>query len=195
MTEIADDQSERAGQERRLSEFLADAEFGRRYYEFVDQFSSEGEHPAPTREEWERALVETGLSFVYHERDDFYRHEETFAKRLFILNISGHRTYKRKVEFIVAFDTPYGFIGGPFHVLAARCEKIRQPGFQRSPLYPRLPFNSIENFGATLAFGMGLLGDVRNFMLAQHYPEGMSAMAEERVRETRPQDENDRYHA
>jgi hypothetical protein len=157
----------RKDHEQRLAELLRDIDFSGRYYGYCDQHPLKAAKFALSPAEQRRLIASTGLDFEYDSRERFFGHREGNESRRVQLNISFDDRY---VELGLSFSTGAGVIGGPFHVLAEKVERlVHGPDWDRDPRYPRLRFTSNEEAEHAVSLGLELYRDARARILGESW--------------------------
>jgi hypothetical protein len=146
-----------------LLQLLAGMDFAERYYGYFERTRGRGAMPSYSREDLAAALAATGLEFRYHSKERFFSYREEGKTCTVGLNAAFPDS---KVELILTLDTADGDIGGTFAELAADVRQARDPGFEYSPPYPKLPFSNATELGEAVQLGVSLFKDAKHAILA-----------------------------
>lgn len=147
----------------KLPELMLKIYFDKKYYEYYENCKNREKMTGCKREVFEAALSASYLKFKYYKKEDFFSYKEMHQKCEYILNIAFPYS---TVELILSIKTKNGVIGGPFSKLAREVAQMRDPSFEYSPPYPKIPFSNIDELQEVVKFGVLLFEDAKQVILS-----------------------------
>lgn len=147
----------------KITDLLSKIDFDKRYYEYYENCRSRRKMTSCSREDFETALSSTSRGFKYYKKENFFSYKEMHQKGEFILNVAFPYS---TVEFILSIKTKDGAIGGPFSKLAREVAQLREPSFEYSPPYPKIPFSNLDELLEVVKFGVLLFEDAKQVILS-----------------------------
>ena len=157
---IEDD--EQHPEERRFVKQLAAFGFADRYYTYCAMHRKPGpDIPTATQK---IALEQTGRTFKYDKREDFFAWRDASAPKGFQLGLNIAIRYAA-VEWILVFRTPSGHLGGPFASLALKVKRLDTPTYRHDPPYPTPDAANKRELAQVLDEGFRLHDDLAAFLM------------------------------
>lgn len=154
--------------ENKLITLLANMNFATHYYSTYETFK--GKQPSTkfeVNDYLEAINAVSEMPFKYYKKEKFFGIREKWGELVVKFNIALY--HNCAIEFILAVQTPAGFVGGPFPRLANLAAKLNQPDFSYTPRFPRLPFSTKEELRQVMQFGVEIYEETKN--AAQDTPD------------------------
>jgi len=165
---------------QKLLELLSEIDFGKRYFAYYELHKSrEGADTSLLDRHLESALSQTGVDFVYNEREHFFRHKEDCNGAE--LSLGAALLYGSSLEFLMYLRSKDGVVGGPFPKLARDVCKLRDPSFDYNPRSPKLPVSDEDDLQEAVRFGIALFQEAKNSLCSfQGWGKGKARKARNR---------------
>jgi hypothetical protein len=150
----------------RVVEVLTGADLDRRYFGYIDACAGRGTETPLRSADVGAALTAAGLPVSYQRSEDFFRTSRSDVAP----GIStGLNVALRGVKLELNLDVRIEglSVGEPIHSLSRHIAQTRDPAFERTPPYPRIPVTTKAELSDAAAFTVGLYRDLREALTAE----------------------------
>ena len=148
-----------------LNESLLKVDFDQRYYQFFEDHKNVEEilDINAARVITGNALKAVTQTAKYDTKEKFFRFQEEVPPYTISYTIAfGHGT---KIELICTIRSAEGKAGGTAHGIARKVARLRDPNFEYSPRYPRLPYGNEDELNEAIKFSLSLFNDIKHVVV------------------------------
>ena len=150
----------------RVADLMADLDLDRRYFTYVDTCAGRPTQTTLRSPDLGAALTAAGLPVKYQRAEGFF---QLFEKNVAPGINTGLNALLRgvKLELILNVQIENLGVGGTLHGLSRHIAETRDPTYDRTPPYPRIPITTKAELTHAATFTASLYTDIRNAITTQ----------------------------